>query len=255
VTTWIIKANDLDLLIAGGIPTPLLHRFLADAKVGYGTTSNPYPDPQIHGGTPYAIYTSWQDPTNGISTDPAFPQPWCKGVIWDMENWSLTPVAEQQRPGFSTRRAMMLCRQHGLDFIPAPGMDLAPVVLAGNGTTDDVNGYCTALLPHDSAILATRINMQVQRYDGTSSTYASALAQCAQQATAAHRSVAVMGGLSTCHGGIAITASQLHACYQATFGKNNVDGYWLNVVTWGNSCPGGNAAAAIGLLQQVYGIS
>ncbi|HEY2080321.1 MAG TPA: hypothetical protein VGH53_28675 [Streptosporangiaceae bacterium] len=249
-SAWIVKANDLQRMITAGISTALLDTFLSVARVGYGITSSPYHAPGT-GGEPWVIFTSYTDPTAGLAaaiTSGTLPGPY-QGVIFDLEAWSNTPAAEQKAPWYYQAQAAKACATVGLPIVSTPGMDLIPVISGGADSASPAT-YMSWNMAHDAAMVSDGLVIQAQRYDRDTATYSSFVSEAASQARTAHPGVNVFAGLSSCAGGTPATAAQLYAAYQ----QSNVYGYWLNVPVW-SACPTGNAPAAIGFLQQVYGIS
>jgi hypothetical protein len=128
-------------------------------------------------------------------------------------------------------------------------MDLIPVISGGADSISAAN-YMSWDMAHDAAMVSDGTVIQAQRYDQDAASYSSFMSEATAQARTGHPGGQVFGGLSTCALGSPATAAQLFAAYQ----QSDVYGYWPNVPVW-SACPTGNAPAAIGFLQQVYGIT
>ena len=245
MTQWIIKSEDLQNLITGGIPSSLLDAFLETAIVAYGITSSPWVAPGL-GGTPYVIYTSWTDPVAGLAAAiDTLPGPYA-GVIFDLEAWVNTPDIEQLSPWYYQAQAAQACYALGMPVICTPGMDLIPVVSGGTASISPAN-YVSWNFAHDAAMVSDGIVIQAQRYDATPATFSSFIDSAAPQARTAHPGVNIYAGISTCASGVPVTGAQMYAAYSSV----SIYGFWLNVPVW-SSCPGGNPSAGIDFLSLVY---
>ena len=156
-----------------------------------------------------------------------------RSILYDVEAWSLTPIAEQADPLGSITTAARLVHGAGLRFIAAPGVDLMGRLHPGQG-------------PYYRSYVATRFGgaasdstdvfvVQAQTYQNDPTTYGTFVRQVAAQARAAHSSVLVLAGLSTGPHGQPTTADAMLAAVAATGGA--VDGYWLNIPGPGPQCP------------------
>jgi hypothetical protein len=156
-----------------------------------------------------------------------------RGILYDIEAWSLTPIAEQADPVGSIATAAGLVHAAGLRFIAAPGVDLMGRLYPGRGPYDRV--YVTSQLAGDASPSADVFAVQAQTYQDDAATYGDFVRQVAAQARAAHPSVLVLAGLSTGPHGRATTANAMLAAVAANNGA--ADGYWLNIPGPGVQCP------------------
>lgn len=175
--------------------------------------------------------------------------PTTKGVVYDLEAWSLSPLSEQQNPVASTAAAATLVHQAGLMLIATPATDLVSVL--DPGATDKYAAYLSLGIPA-AAQDADVFEIQAQDLEMSTASYASFVTAAAQAARAANPKVLVLAGLSTNPNGQQVTAQDLYAAVEATRGA--VNGYWLNIPSAGTYCPNCGAPqpqVAIGLLQML----
>lgn len=156
-----------------------------------------------------------------------------RGILYDIEAWSLTPVAEQADPLRSIATAAALVHGAGLRFIAAPGVDLMGGLYPGRGPYNRV--YVTSQFGGDVSASADVFVIQAQTYQDDTATYGDFVRQVAAQARAAHPGVLVLAGLSTGPHGRTTTANAMLAAVAATNGA--ADGYWLNIPGPGLQCP------------------
>jgi hypothetical protein len=156
-----------------------------------------------------------------------------RGILYDIEAWSLTPPAEQANPVGSIATAAGLVHGAGLRFIAAPGVDLMGRLYPGQGPYN--RAYVATRFGGDAAAPADVFVVQAQTYQNDTATYGAFVRQVAAQARAAHPGVIVLAGLSTGPHGEPTTADALQAAVAATNGA--ADGYWLNIPGPGPQCP------------------
>ena len=151
-------------------------------------------------------------------------------VMYDNEQWSLTPAGEQADPVRYERLFARLAHQHGYKVILAPAQDLVPgfdknSFRAGHAVW---KSYLSMGLATASARAADVYEIQAQPYEmsvyRSQHAYASFVAAAAAQARAANPGVVIYAGLSTQR---VSDAAQLLQDYLATRGV--VHGYWLNI--------------------------
>ena len=170
-----------------------------------------------------------------------------KGVLYDLEDWSLSPSSEQQNPVGSTEAAQGLVHPFGLELIATPAVDLVNVLSPGS-----VNHYASYLALDIPAVAqyADVFEIQAQGLEADEAGYASFVTAAAQEARKANPAVIVLAGLSTNPNGQQVTSRELYADVEAT--RNVVNGYWLNIPSGGSYCPKCGAPqpeVAVGLLQ------
>jgi hypothetical protein len=152
--------------------------------------------------------------------------PEVKGVMYDYEKWSFTPLAQQQNPAPFVKQAADLVHAHGLLFLTAPAVDLVTVMAPGNRSPQG-DLYIQLGLAADAARYADVFDIQAQRFERTTELYASFVRQAAAQARQANPKVVVLAGLSTQPSGQTVTADDILRAIAAT--RDIVDGYWFNI--------------------------
>jgi hypothetical protein len=151
-------------------------------------------------------------------------------VMYDNEQWSLTPAAEQADPVRYERLFAGLAHQQGYRVILAPAQDLVPGFDKNSFRAGQAvwKSYLAMGLASASARVADVYEIQAQPYElgvyRSQHAYASFVLAAAAQARAANPAVAIYAGLSTQR---VSDAAQLLQDYLATRGV--VDGYWLNI--------------------------
>ena len=151
-------------------------------------------------------------------------------LMYDNEQWSLTPAGEQADPVRYEQLFARLAHQHGYKVILAPAQDLVPGFDKNSfrGGKAVWPSYLSTGLATASARAADIYEIQAQPYEMTvyrsQHAYASFVAAAAAQARAANPGVVIYAGLSTQR---VSDAAQLLQDYEAT--RNLVDGYWLNI--------------------------
>ncbi|HEY2665514.1 MAG TPA: hypothetical protein VGK51_01605 [Actinomycetota bacterium] len=156
-----------------------------------------------------------------------------RAILYDVEAWSLTPIAEQANPVGSIATAARLVHGAGLQFIAAPGVDLMGRLHPGQGPY--YRSYVATRFAGAASDSADIFVVQAQTYQNDPATYGTFVRQVAAQARAAHPGVLVLAGLSTGPHGEPTTADAMLAAVAATGGT--VDGYWLNIPGPGPQCP------------------
>jgi len=156
--------------------------------------------------------------------------PGIRWVMYDNEQWSLTPADEQADPVHYEQLFARLAHRQGYKVILAPAQDLVPgfdknSFRAGQAVWPS---YLSMGLAAASARAADIYEIQAQPYEmsvyRSQHAYADFVAAAAAQARAANPGIAIYAGLSTQR---VSSAAQLLQDYEAT--RNLVDGYWLNI--------------------------
>ena len=156
-------------------------------------------------------------------------------IIYDNEDWGLTPLDQQQHPAEFEQTAAQIVHQHHLIFIATPATNLVTVAdpSAVNGSKFDrfiADGYAG-----DAARYADVYEIQSQGSEGNIAEFRTFVSEAAAQARKANPAVVILAGLSTNPQGQAVTGDQLYAAVQAT--RASVSGYWLNIPAGGTYCP------------------
>ena len=151
-------------------------------------------------------------------------------VMYDNEQWSLTPAGEQADPVRYEQLFARLAHRQGYKVILAPAQDLVPGFDKNSFRSGKAvwPSYLSMGLATASARAADIYEIQAQPYEMTvyrpRHAYASFVAAAAAQAHAANPGVVIYAGLSTQR---VNSAAQLLQDYEAT--RDLVDGYWLNI--------------------------
>ena len=156
--------------------------------------------------------------------------PGIRWVMYDNEQWSLTPADEQADPVHYEQLFARLAHRQGYKVILAPAQDLVPgfdknSFRAGQAVWPS---YLSMGLAAASARAADIYEIQAQPYEmsvyRSRHAYADFVAAAAAQARAANPGIVIYAGLSTQR---VSSAAQLLQDYETT--RNLVDGYWLNI--------------------------
>lgn len=157
-----------------------------------------------------------------------------RAILYDCEDWSFTPTAEQQNPVQAATEAASLAHSHGLQLIVAPALDLMKVLAPG--TPGQLwQRYVRMGLAGSMARIANVVELQAQSLERDPGTYATFVRQASAQAKAANPNVGMLAGISTNPPGAVATTSQITAAI--TSSQSAVEGYWLNIPGPGPRCP------------------
>ena len=226
-TTWVIDGQALAELGAGGMSgTQLSELFDNSHTYIVGSSSKTVESANI---------SDWISRRSTTVTDlrPAEFAGGTAAVLYDDEDWSLTPRAQQEDPVKYEAEGYRLARERGIVFIAAPATDLVRV-LDPDGSGSVVQRFLSLDLIGRSARYADVVDIQAQGLEG-SAQYASFVTAAAAQARSANPDVRVLAGLSTNPSGRAISSAVLIADADSVRGV--VDGYWLNIPSAGTACP------------------
>ncbi len=248
---WIINSHAISLLSGVGASNNLI--------VSAFNTSQTYliGDTTSAAGVPAAIPTATYYSYQAIEL--AFANKTLPGsyraVMYDNENWSLTPTVEQQSPIHYEQLVASLLHEHGLTYVAAPGTDIVKATgqLVNNSIYDT---YISRNIAGNTAKYADVIDIQAQGSETNQSAFTSFVNQAAKQARAAKSTIVVMVGLSTNPSGQQVTNQQLLNAYNSV--RSTANGYWLNIPGTSTSCPDcGTPHPQVGyyLLQQIYGLN
>ncbi|MHB8189390.1 MAG: hypothetical protein ACYDHP_02975 [Ferrimicrobium sp.] len=151
-------------------------------------------------------------------------------ILYDPEDWSSTPLWEQEHPVEAIAQAAADANVKGLSLIAAPGTDLA--LLTGGGQI--YAHFLSAGVLGGAAQSSTAIDIQAQGLVRDPSQYAAYVRRAVQQIRAVSSSVQIYAGISTALQGRIVGVSVLTSDLRRT--RALVTGYWLNV-------PGANSVA------------
>jgi hypothetical protein len=164
-------------------------------------------------------------------------------VAYDNENWSLTPLNEQQQPGTYMTDFVSTAHANGYKAILMPSTNLTTSMTCNVSTAASWKNYLTnCKIP---ALVAAAhpdvFEIQAQRFENSTAT----TTNCAcfswfvSQAVSAAIAVAPIGelvaGLSTNPDGLATTPQNLYTDTVNT--RSVVSGIWLNAPVRGSACP------------------
>jgi hypothetical protein len=156
-----------------------------------------------------------------------------QAVVYDIEKWGQTPLAEQQNPRVYMLRFSELARAHGLFPILAPARDLVLVpgsacVKRGGENLSEAYIRCglAGAVAHAGALV---VQSQVDQFNV--SAFRNFLTAATRQARAANPRVAVLATLATAPLGRSASIYQLVAAARSVAGM--VQGYSLNIATSG----------------------
>lgn len=183
----------------------------------------------------FTSYTTLRSALDNGTLDPRF-----KAVLYDDEDWSLTPADQQSDPGRYYQLAAQLVHRHHLLFLAAPATDLAEVFGGAAETAPPGGGGRYQAFLGDGVISAAAryadvLDVQAQGSEADPALFASFVTQAAAQAHAANPAVEVLAGISTNPSGGQITAAAVDRAAQAA--GPHVAGFWLNDPAASAACP------------------
>ena len=140
-----------------------------------------------------------------------------KAILYDNEDWSLTPKQEQANPVSYYQKASSIAKTAGYIFIGSPVSKIDKQI------------------DQQIASLVDVLDIQSQYDQKISSIYAAHVNPIAISARSVNNKLVILAGLSTNPPAGIPTAQEL--LNDATAVSHNVQGYWLNVPTPGIGCP------------------
>lgn len=147
-------------------------------------------------------------------------------VIYDNENWPLTPAQEALKPIQTQTEASRMVRGHHLTYISTPGLDLVALLPARPGQSR-WRRYLDTGWSGATARVSDVFEIQAQAYEADPPVYAKFVLAAAKQARAANPRVILVAGLTSTRGfSTALTAAILR-CVRLT--ARSLNGYFLNV--------------------------
>lgn len=164
-------------------------------------------------------------------------------VLYDNEDWAMTPAAERADPGTYMAQFVDTAHAYGYKAILAPSPDITTDMSCHNPAEASWANYLTACdIP---ALVAAAhpdvFEIQAQPYEAVTSTnrncgcYQWLVTDAVAEAKAQAHLPEVLAGLSTNPEGATIAATTLYADTLHTEGA--VSGYWLNVPERSAACP------------------
>lgn len=143
--------------------------------------------------------------------------PGVKVLLYDNEDWSLTPLTEQQNLLGYYQQAASIAHAHGY-------------LLIGTPVSKTISQAAVQIAPYVDVL-----DIQSQYDQAVASTYAAHVLPLAQAARKANAKLLILSGLSTNPPTGIPTAAQLVNDAQAV--SQSVQGYWLNIPSPGTACP------------------
>ncbi|MGH7662109.1 MAG: hypothetical protein ACRENA_14485 [Vulcanimicrobiaceae bacterium] len=159
-----------------------------------------------------------------------------RAILYDNEGWKFTPEEEQRNPAQYMKMAAELVHRKGLMFIATPAVTL--VRRLARPSEKRYDAYLRLGIAADAARYADVIDIQAQGSEKNVRLFSNFVQRASEQARAANPNVVVLAGISTNPNGQHVTAEELQRAIVAT--RRYVDGYWLNVPSPSEYCPGCN---------------
>lgn len=228
-TSWIVNEHALALLHGAGLTPRQLQELFGNP--GTDLTSSASTPAGITGATHTVSFTSYT--TLRAALDGRRLPPGTRAVLYDNEDWSLTPRVEQLNPAKYEGLAAALAHAHHLLFISTPATTLTDVLAPGD--TDHYAAYLRLGLAASAARYANVIDIQAQGSETDLGKYAAFVRAAAAQARHANPHVVVLAGISTNPSGQKVSSAQFTAAFMAV--RPFVAGFWLNVPSGGTACP------------------
>jgi hypothetical protein len=161
--------------------------------------------------------------------------PGTRAVIYDDEDWTLTPRDQQLQPARYYREAAAVAHRYGLLLIATPATDLVNALAPGTPIGQKYGEFLKLGIAAAAAREADVYEIQAQGSEGALSTYRQFVLAAGAQASKAHPGIELLAGISTNPSGRMQTPSVLFNAVQAT--RSIVAGYWLNDPSKGQACP------------------
>jgi hypothetical protein len=208
---WMMTASNVQSLSQVDSATAS-HFFNTSTAYGAGASLVKTPVQAGYATTPVLNYTSYAQFSSDISSGAiTYPYKW---VMYDPEDWSQTPVNEQQDPVKYMELFGQLAHAHGLKVIEAPAMDLCSV--SGTNYPRLSGETCSAWFSRVNIAGAAATGGDIFVLQDESNTtnlsqYDSLYATTSAQARSANSGVKVYSEVSTANG----TAAQMASATQS----------------------------------------
>jgi hypothetical protein len=206
-SAWFMTAGNIQTLSKTDSPTAS-HFFNKAGSYGAGASLVQTPVQAGYATTPVLNYTSYAkfsaDVKNGAIK---YPYKW---VMYDPEDWSQTPVAEQKNPVNYMKLFGKLAHAHGLKVVEAPALDLCSVsgtVLTRKSGETCSQWFARVSIAGGAAADGDIFILQDESNATNVGVYDSLYTTAATQARAANSAVKVYSEVSTANG----TAAQMTA--------------------------------------------
>jgi hypothetical protein len=245
---WIVGSFQIPLFERAGLSSALVDYFFNTPQtLLIMTAESSAASRQLPAATRVERFTSYATMLQAFDTGSVLPG--VKGILYDNENWALTPENEKAAPVQYAAQAEALAHQHGMFLVFSPAVNLAR--LAAGQTGSKWTDFLTQGLAASGARVTDVLDIQAQQAQGTVE-FTTFAQQAVAQARAANPSARIVVGIGPDPGGRYIPASDVLAAYQAA--RPLVDGYWLNLPDGGKQCNGCGApepAVSVGFLQSL----
>jgi hypothetical protein len=216
---WIMTAGNVQSLSLTDSSTAA-YFFNTPTAYGAGASLVKTPVQARYATTPVLSYTSYAQFSSDIQGNRiTYPYKW---VMYDPENWSATPVSEQQDPVKSMTLFGQLAHANGLKVIQAPSLDLAWVpgsVLPLRQGESGNQWYLRVNIAGKAAAAADIYLLQNESNTTSGGQYAYMFNTAESQAQAANANAQVFSEVSTVNG----TAAQMATAAQSI----SPDGYYV----------------------------
>jgi len=216
---WMMTAGNIQQMSQQDGPTTSYFFHTAAAK-GAGSSLVKTPIQAGYATTPVLAYTSYARFSSDIKANSiTYPYKW---VMYDPENWSQTPVSEQQNPIGAMRQFGKLAHAHGLQVVMAPSLDLGAVagsVLPRQKGESVSHWYVRVNIAGAAAAAGNTYIFQDEFNTTNVPVYASLFNSVKAQAHAANATGKVYSEVSTMNG----TAAQMAAAVKSV----TADGFYV----------------------------
>ena len=179
-----------------------------------------------------------------------------RAILYDNENWSLTPLPERAQPILYAARAEALVHRHHMKFVFTPASDLADAHVRSPGAGgSSYQRYLEQDLAGRGARVSDVFEIQSQQIEGTSAFLPFATLATAQ-AKAANPDAMLLLGIGTNPGGRSVTARALLQCIpidtnqgQRVLAQHSLAGTGLSFVRYPAAASGRGVPADLGPIE------
>jgi hypothetical protein len=218
---WIATGWNIHLL-AQASPATAAHFFNVPSSYGVGASLTASPIPAGFAATPVLQYTSYAQFASDVQAVAiTYPYRW---VLYDPEDWSQTPLNEQQDPRTYLRLFAQLAHAHGYQIIEAPARNLG--LVAGSAcpklSTETLDQwYVRCNVAGMAATYSDIYLLQDEANTANLNEYDWLFSQARAQALIANPLITMDSEVSTNFG----TAAQMTAAAQSV----NADGFYVGI--------------------------
>jgi hypothetical protein len=200
---WFMTAGNIQSLSQADSATTA-HFFNTPSAYGAGASLVRTPVQAGYATTPVLAYTSYAQFSSDVQNGTiSYPYKW---VMYDPEDWSQTPVGEQQNPTKYLKLFGQLAHAHGLKAVEAPAMDLCSVsgtLLPRQSGETCAQWFARVNIAGGAATDGDIFVLQDESNTTNLSIYDSLYTTAAGQARAANANVNVYSEVSTANGTVA----------------------------------------------------